>query len=86
MPHTVRIKRSAAKDLEAIDDADLRGRIADVIDLLATTPRPDSCVKVHGVENTWRVRVGSFRVLYEVDDRASTVLVVAVGNRKEVYR
>jgi mRNA interferase RelE/StbE len=86
VPHTVRIKRSAAKDLEAIDDADLRGRIADVIDLLATTPRPDSCVKVHGVENTWRVRVGSFRVLYEVDDRASTVLVVAVGNRKEVYR
>ena len=64
----------------------MRGRVADAIDLLATTPRPDGCVKVQGLENTWRVRVGSFRVLYEVDDKASTVLVVGVGNRKDVYR
>ena len=86
MPHTVSIKRSAAKAAEAIDDADTRGRIADAIDGLAVTPRPEGCVKVHGLDSTWRIRVGDYRVLYEIDDKASTVLVIAVGDRKEVYR
>ena len=84
--HTVSIKRSAAKAVEGLDDPDTRGRIADAIDALGVTPRPDGCVKVHGVDKTWRIRVGDYRVLYEVDDKASTVLVVAVGDRKEVYR
>lgn len=86
MAHAVGIKKSAAKDLEGVGDADARVRIADAIDSLAATPRPDGCVKVQGLDSTWRIRVGNYRVLYEVDDKASTVLVVAVGNRKEVYR
>jgi mRNA interferase RelE/StbE len=53
---------------------------------LASDPRPVGCRKIAGSENRWRLRVGDYRLVYEVDDRAAQVLIVAVGHRREVYR
>jgi len=53
---------------------------------LAKDPRPVGSRKMVGSENRWRLRAGDYRLVYEIDDRASHVLIVAVGHRREVYR
>jgi mRNA interferase RelE/StbE len=52
---------------------------------LAEEPRPTGCRKLSGREG-WRIRVGDFRVLYEIDDAQRTVTVLHVGHRRDVYR
>jgi len=68
---------SAARDRE---------RVARVIDALALTPRPAGATALRGGPGLLRVRVGDFRVVYSVDDDARAVLIVRIGNRREVYR
>ena len=52
---------------------------------MADDPRPPGCKKLKGVENLYRLREGDYRVIYSVEDRVLRVIVVAVGNRKDVY-
>ena len=53
---------------------------------LADDPRPPSCEKLAGMANAWRIRSGSYRVVYTVDDRAQVVTITRVGHRHEFYR
>lgn len=53
---------------------------------LADNPRPTGSVKLAGDENAWRIRVGEYRILYEIHDRRLVVLVVRIGHRKDVYK
>jgi mRNA interferase RelE/StbE len=78
------IKRSAAKELEAIPSAQ-RGRIARKIQQLAADARPHGSEKLSGQEK-YRLRQGDYRILYEIDEKASTVTIVKVGHRRDVYR
>ena len=78
------IKPSAAKELEAIPQRD-RLRIVRKIQALSQNPRPPGCDKL-SAEEKYRVRHGWYRIVYSVDDRDQTVLVVKVGHRREVYR
>ena len=78
------LKRSAAKDLEAVAAKDRR-RIVDRIQALATEPRPPGVEKLSGAEK-YRVRQGDYRILYTIDDGANTVVVVKIGLRRDVYR
>lgn len=82
--YSVRIKRSAARELEAIPVKDRR-RIAARIALLAADPRPVGCEKLSG-EEKYRLRQGDYRILYEIVDQELVVTVVRVGNRRDVYR
>lgn len=61
-------------------------QILRVVEGLEIEPRPSGVVKLQGRENTYRVRSGDFRVLFEIHDRELLVLVVDVGNRREVYK
>ena len=65
---------------------DVQHRVAAIIDTLATEPRPRGVEKIRGSESTCRVRVGDYRVLYEITDRALIVTVIKVGHRRDVYR
>ena len=78
------IKPSAAKELEAIPQRD-RLRIVRKIQALVQNPRPPGCEKL-SAEEKYRVRRGWYRIVYSVDDRDQTVLVVKVGHRRGVYR
>lgn len=78
------IKRSAAKELEALPRKDL-ARIAAKIERLAGNPRPPSSEKLSG-EEKYRLRQGDYRILYSIDDPSLTVTVVKIGHRREVYR
>lgn len=73
------------KALVSIERRDQQ-RIRAVIDLLADNPRPPTCVALAGEHGVYRVRVGDYRVLYEVLDGVLVVQVIAVGHRREIYR
>lgn len=64
----------------------LQARLKPHIDALEQNPRPPGIVKLEGEANTYRLRVGDYRILYEVRDQVLLVLVVKVGHRREVYR
>ncbi len=78
------IKPSAAKELENLPAKECR-RLAANIQELASDPRPHGCEKLSGQER-YRIRQGSYRVLYAIDDAQRTVRVVKIGHRRDVYR
>ena len=84
MNYSIRIKCSAARDLRRIPHDD-RKRIIRAIDQLAEQPLAGSLLK-GGLRGLRRVRVGRYRVVYEVLDDELVVLVVRVSHRKEAYR
>jgi mRNA interferase RelE/StbE len=82
--YRVLIKRSAAKELEAVPKKD-REKLVSKIQALANDPRPPGCEKLAG-DDKYRIRHGVYRMLYEVDDATVVVVVVRVAHRREVYR
>jgi len=78
------IKRSAAKELEALPTS-YRRRIATKIHLLTKHPRPPGVEKLSGAK-WYRLRQGDYRVLFEIDDGKRTVTIVRIGHRRDVYR
>lgn len=82
--YRVMISGSAWRRMMKFGDK-VQDKIFDAIYELENTPRPSGCKKMKGEENLYRVRVGDFRVLYEVHDDVLVVLVVTIGDRKEVY-
>jgi mRNA interferase RelE/StbE len=61
-------------------------RIIAAIRRLGVDPRPARCRKIVGSENDWRIRVGEYRVIYEIDDPATAVRVMRVRHRRDAYR
>ena len=61
-------------------------RIRPRIDALATNPRPDGVKKLEGDDNAWRIRVGDFRIVFEIHDAVVMVMIVRVANRRDAYR
>ena len=65
---------------------DVQRRLAPRIDSLGRDPRPRGAKKMAGEDELYRLRVGDYRVLYQIRDRLLVVLVVTIGHRREVYR
>lgn len=82
--YELRLTRSARKELEALPPAVL-GRVARQLDALPANPRPRGCKKLRGASDLWRVRVGDYRIVYHVDDRARLIEVRAIRHRKDAY-
>lgn len=61
-------------------------RIRGAIDLLAEELRPPGCIALAGEESVYRVRVGDYRILYEIVDARLVVQVIRIGHRRDVYR
>lgn len=84
MSYLIEILRVAQKQLAKIDRAQQQ-RIIVAIRELTVDPRPSGCKKLSG-RSAYRIRVGSYRVIYEIHDGRLLVIVVTIGNRKDVYR
>lgn len=82
--YSVRIKDSAAKELARLP-RDARERLIDAIDGLGDGPLAGSVLK-GGLRGLRRLRVGDYRIVYEVLDDALVVLVIRVAHRREAYR
>jgi mRNA interferase RelE/StbE len=80
------IKASAAKELESAGTKSDRQRIVARIHSLAAEPRPAGAEKLAGYTDQLRVRQGSYRIVYGVDDERREVTIFRIGHRKDVYR
>ncbi len=65
---------------------DVARRIYARVDSLASNPRPNGCQKLQGGDNEYRVRVGDYRIVYAIEDKAILVIVLRVRHRRDVYR
>ena len=84
--YEVLIKKSAAKELEAVAGRKDRERITQRIRALAENPRPAGVEKLSGTSEKYRIRQGNFRILYEIQDDVLVVYVVRIADRREAYR
>ena len=82
--YSIKIKPSAAKELDALSDT-LFARIDRRIIALADNPRPAGCQKLKGYKDQWRIRVGDYRVMYTIDDARLLVELTRVRHRRDVY-
>ncbi len=83
--HEILLERRAERDLRQLAP-EVFSRVIVAIKALVDDPRPDGCKKLSGSDNDWRVRVGEYRVLYEIDDAKQIVRVMRIRHRREVYR
>jgi mRNA interferase RelE/StbE len=85
--YAVVLTSAARRALKKITDRATLRRLAAAIEALAETPRPPGATALQGAAaGTLRVRVGDYRVIYQVHDAELTVLVVALGHRGDIYR
>jgi mRNA interferase RelE/StbE len=82
--YRVVLTASAEKELHGLP-AKMIARIVPRLERLASAPRPPGCKKLKGGENEWRIRMGDYRVVYEIDDTARTVDVTRIAHRRDVY-
>jgi mRNA interferase RelE/StbE len=83
--HEVYLEHAAEKDLKKLP-GEIFQRLIIHMRSLAETPRPSGCRKITGTKNDWRIRVGDYRIIYEVDDNARIVKVMRIRDRREAYR
>ena len=82
--YAVEFLPSAVRTLAKLEPV-VRRRIARRIDRRAEDPR-SGAVKLRGVDDVWRARVGDYRILYQIEDERFVVVLISVGNRRDVYR
>lgn len=85
MPYAISYVPSAAKTIRKLDGPTAR-RLLEAIEQLASNPRPQGCIQLKGGQGELRIRVGDYRIVYEVHDHELVVLLLRVGHRREVYR
>lgn len=85
MALSVEFRHSALKELNDLPQY-MHKRILLTINMLADNPRPFGCKKLKGCSDTWRIRVGDYRIVYEINDNILVVFIVKIAHRREVYR
>ena len=83
--YEVYVERAAERDLKKLPAQDFR-RIVPRIKVLAENPRPTGCRKLTSSKSDWRIRIGDYRIIYEIDDKEKAVRVMHVKRRREAYR
>ncbi|MBK8035549.1 MAG: type II toxin-antitoxin system RelE/ParE family toxin [Verrucomicrobiaceae bacterium] len=76
--------RRAEKQLQSLPQAEQK-RIQKAVDSLASNPRPPGTIKMSG-STSWRIRVGDYRIIYDIQDSQLIVMVIKIGHRREIYR
>lgn len=85
MAYTIELRTAAQRTLRALEPK-IRARIMEAIRGLAETPRPPGTMRLAGYDHWYRLRVGRYRVIYEVMDRIRVVTVIDVEHRLDVYQ
>ncbi|WP_417367585.1 type II toxin-antitoxin system RelE family toxin [Glutamicibacter arilaitensis] len=85
MAYRITIARGAAKTFRGLHPQ-VAARLKDAIQALAEDPRPPGCLQLNGGDGELRIRVGDYRIVYDVQDDVLVVLVLKIGHRREIYR
>jgi len=83
--YEIQWKKSAISDLYKIDKR-FFNRIIKAVETLATSPSTQKSKKLHGAKHIYRLRVGNYRIVYEVNIAAKIITVYHVRHRKDIYR
>ena len=79
------LERSAEKSFNDLPQ-DIVKRIISHIKSLKDNPKPTGCRKIVGTERDYRIRIGDYRVIYEIDEANKRINIMAVGHRKDIYQ
>jgi mRNA interferase RelE/StbE len=82
--YSVPITSRAERELRRLDRP-VKNRIVAAVLALNSDPRPTGCLKVKSEEGVWRIRIGDWRVGYQIDDANQEVIVIRIGHRSEFY-
>ena len=82
--YRIEVHESAAKEIRSLP-SDVKARVISAITNLGDNPRPRGCVKLKGSNTLYRIRVGNYRVVYEVISSELMIMVTRVRHRREVY-
>jgi len=85
MSYHLVIANSAKHDMRRLESS-LQQRIATRLQILDKTPRPPGVKKLRDRENQWRIRVGDYRIIYEIDENERLVIILRIKHRREAYR
>lgn len=85
MQYEITYAQSVLRALRKLDRGVAR-RILTAVNALARDPRPPGCIQLKGGSGEMRIRVGDYRVIYDINDGEVAILVLAIGHRREVYR
>jgi mRNA interferase RelE/StbE len=85
MPYDIQTEKSALKALKKLPNNVIK-TIWKEIGILRHNPRPPGCKKLKGQDNLFRIRAGDYRIVYQVQDKVLIVLIIRIGDRKEIYR
>lgn len=85
MPYQIEWKPSALREFKKLP-ADIRPEVERKVEALAENPRPDGCRKLAGMEKTYRMRHGDYRIIYEVEDSRVLVHILRIRPRRDSYR
>ena len=83
--YQIKFKSSAAKEFRKLPSG-IKERIREAVNQLTENPRPSGVVKLRGEDRLFRIRIGDYRIVYEIDDSAKLVRVTRVRHRKDVYQ
>jgi len=83
--YEIEITRTAEKQLKKLQRAE-QGRVVAAVLRLADEPRPRGSRKLTGYDDVFRIRVGTYRILYSVSGRRLVIIILKVGHRRDVYR
>jgi len=84
MSWKVEIERNAQKALKKIP-IPYKSNIIEAIDSLAEDPRPEGCSKLKGHTGLWRIRVNTYRIIYQIKDNQLIILIIRIGHRSDIY-
>jgi mRNA interferase RelE/StbE len=79
------LTNSARKDLDRLQGTTW-GRVRDALLELRDQPRPPGCKKLRGGPQAYRIRIGDYRAIYDIDDDDSSITILRVRHRRDVYR
>ncbi|HDN25948.1 MAG TPA: type II toxin-antitoxin system RelE/ParE family toxin [Thioploca sp.] len=84
MAYTIQYKPVASRQIAKLSK-NIQARLKPKIKVLANNPRPHGAIKLQGYENRYRIRVGDYRIIYEIWDRVLVIVIAEVGHRSDVY-
>ena len=83
--YKVVLTKSAEKELFKIPKVYSVNIVKHLVELI-NNPRPNGCKKLSGYENIYRIRVGMYRIVYQIEDEILYIEVIKIGHRKDIYR
>ena len=83
--YEVFLERRAERDLKKLS-AEIFYRVIPQLKALSENPKPSGCRKITGSKNHWHIRIGDYRIIYEIDEGEKAVKVMRIRHRREVYK